>query len=443
MTIIDIIIAKLQADKIGYMIQVVLIGVIFTVLILPSYIANYGVESIKKATKSTNQSTLFWLTPEKVPLNQDFSLLEQYDYTKIQNSGLPVIKSKEIILKRGTDFSGYSIDYKDKAIATGFVFIPDSDFKKWQTKTLDSQSTNIPILVPGGQIVSEKIQNSSNNDLGGYKLFTQIRKTIIQVQEGMRLNVVDRANPADQFKVLSQVELAVDFAFAGQIEGQSTILPLSYFDQVEKLLPEHKIIDRYYIVSEDTRATSDMLQEKEIAFNTLRNAKDTIFKVNDLSAISNSTKSIYVGNMFFIVGALRNVGYFLICILLFLLFKFLQNEKKSIIAFMTVGVRASQIFWLYVRMMASQVFFGMLVCGLLSAVILTSGFGLIRDYVLYQDSQYFTNTNYIKDVSNMFSLRYLDMPTTIFTFIIIFAFYFVMLYKYIYSSKLSQYANQN
>jgi hypothetical protein len=259
----------------------------------------------------------------------------------------------------------------------------------------------------------------------------------------MRLNVVDRANPSEQFKVLSRFELPLDFGFAGQIEGQNTILPLSYFEEVEKLLPEHKVIDKYYIVSEDTRLTAQTLQEKGIAFITLRNAQDTILNVNDLSAISNTTKSIYIGNLFFIVGALRNVGYFLMCILIFLLFKFLQNEKKSIIAFMTVGVRASQIFWLYVRMMASQVFLGMLVCGLLSAVILTSGFGLTRDYILYQNSQYFTNLDYIKDVSNMFSLRYLDIPTTIFTFIIIFAFYFVMLYQYIYSSKLSQYANQN
>jgi hypothetical protein len=165
MTIIDIITAKLQADKIGYAINVVLIGVIFAVLILPSYIANYGVESLKKATKSINQSTIFWLTPENVPLNPDFSLLEQYDYTKIQNSGLPVIKSKEIILKRGTDFSGYSIDYQDNNIATGFVFVEDSDFKKWQT--VDTSESKIPILIPGSQIRSEKKQNSTNADFGG------------------------------------------------------------------------------------------------------------------------------------------------------------------------------------------------------------------------------------------------------------------------------------
>jgi hypothetical protein len=441
MTIIDIITAKLQADKIGYAIQVVLIGVIFTVLILPSYIANYGIESLKKATKSTNQSTLFWLTPENVPLNPDFSLLEQYDYSKIKNSGLPVIKSKEIVLKRGTDFSGYAVEYKDNAVAADFVFIEDSDFKKWQT--VDTPESKIPILAPGSQLLPQNMQRLSSNESGSYKVFTEIKKTILQTQEGMRLNVIDRANPSEEFKVLSRFELPLDFGFAGQVEGQNTILPLSYFEQVEKLLPEHKVIDKYYMVNDDTRAITQSLENKTIQFNTLRNAQDTILNVNNLSAISNSTKSIYIGNLFFIVGALRNVGYFLICILIFLLFKFLQNEKKSIIAFMTVGVRASQIFWFYVRMMASQVFLGMLVCGLLSTVVLTSGFGLIRDYVLYQNSQYFTNLNYTKDVSNMFSLRYLDIPTTIFTFIIIFAFYFVMLYQYIYSSKLSQYANQN
>jgi hypothetical protein len=441
MTIIDIITAKLQADKIGYAIQVVLIGVIFTVLILPSYIANYGVESLKKATKSKNQSTLFWLTPENVPLNQDFSLLEQYDYTKIQNSGLPVIKSKEIVLKRGTDFSGYTLEYKDNAVAAGFVFIEDSDFKKWQT--VDAPESTIPILVPGSQLLPQNMQRLVSNESGSYKVFTEIKKTIIQAQNGIRLNVVDRANPEAQFKVLSRFELPLDFGFAGQIEGENTILPLSYFEQVEKLLPEHKVIDKYYMVSDDTRAVTQSLENKTIQFNTLRNTQDTILNVNDRSAISNSTKSIYIGNLFFIVGALRNLGYFLMCILIFLMFKFLQNEKKSIIAFMTVGVEASQIFWLYVRMMASQIFLGMIVCGLLSAVILTTGFGLIRDYILYQNSQYFTNLDYIKDVSNMFSLRYLDIPTTIFTFIIIFAFYFVMLYQYIYSSKLSQYANQN
>jgi hypothetical protein len=441
MKIIDIITAKFQADKIGYAVQVVLIGGIFTVLILPGYIANYGVESLKKATQSTNQNTIFWLIPENIPVNAEYSLLEQYDYTKIQNSGLPFIKSKEIVLKRGADFSGFSVEYKDKAVAGGFVFIEDSDFKKWQT--VDTPPSKIPLFIPGSQLLPENMQRLVSNESGSYKVFTEIKKTIAQTQEGMWLNVVDRANPAEQFKVVSRIELPLDFGFAGQIEGQNTILPLSYFEQLEKTLPEHKVIDKYYIVSDNTRAITQSLENKTIQFNTLRNAQDTIFNVNDRSAISNSTKSIYIGNLFFIVGALRNVGYFLMCILIFLLFKFLQNEKQSIIGFMTVGVRASQIFWLYVRMMASQVFLGMLVCGLLSAVILTSGFGLIRDYILYQNSQYFTNLDYIKDVSNMFSLRYLDIPSTIFTFIIIFAFYFVMLYQYIYSSKLSQYANQN